>query len=67
MITTIEHKFRIKECVIMSHDPDKLKRMITSFRIYDKGDIVYDLACGAGTTNAFEYELEVVKEYEDSY
>ena len=67
MITPVEHKFKIKECVSMTHDPEKLKRMITSFRVYDKGDIIYDLACGAGSTTAFEYELELVKEFEDSF
>lgn len=54
----VETTFEIGEMVLIKHDPDKLKRMVTSFSVRGSGLHSYCLSCGEKETWHYEYEIE---------
>lgn len=59
----IKTKFSITDSVILIHDRDKLRRVITGISIRQDSR-TYNLQCGTSDTWHYEFEIEMAEEKE---
>lgn len=56
----VETQYDPGDMVVLRHDPDKMKRMVTAISVRDKTNLSYCLACGDSETWHVECEMERV-------
>lgn len=55
---TIKTKYDFEQSVVLKHDVDKIKRMITGITIWAGGNIRYCLQSGGSEIWCFEFEID---------
>jgi hypothetical protein len=58
----IDNEYEIGESVYLQTDQDQHPRLVTALLIR-KYDIMYELSCGAYTSNHMDYEITKDKQY----
>lgn len=58
----INNKFEIGQKVYLVSDPDQNVRIVTSFRIYMAGEIMYTVVCGIQESSHYHFELSEEKD-----
>lgn len=56
----IDPKYNIGDTVYLITDIEQLPRIVFCFIVYDK-EILYELACGTGTSKHYDFELSETK------
>ncbi len=64
MTSAVEHEFNIGDFARIKHDPEKLKRMLTSIKFFKDGTVNYCLSLGTQDSYHFDFELELIPEGE---
>lgn len=53
----VDNKFEIGDHVVLFADPSKDLRIVTAFKVFKGGEILYDLTSVAGTTDHYDFEF----------
>jgi hypothetical protein len=59
----INNKYEIKQIVYLITDPDQYPRIITSIKVHDGGELLYETSCGKDSSNHYEFEISTEKSY----
>jgi len=60
-MTVIDNKFDFGDLVYLKTDEDQKVRLVTGFRVYPGGGLIYYLSCGNCISDHYEFEISSEK------
>lgn len=59
----VDNEFEIGQVIYLKTDPDQNPRIVTSFRIYKGGEILYSLNFATSESYHYSFEISTEKDY----
>jgi hypothetical protein len=59
MALLLNNKFTFGDEVYLKTDGDQAKRLVTTFKVYPTGVILYELSCGPNASWHYDFEMNL--------